>query len=145
MTELDIQSKIEKMIYTLRGHKVMLDTDLAELYGVEVKRLNEQVKRNIDRFPSDFMFQCNSSELEALRSQIATAKQSNVWNYKRRALPFLFTENGVAMLSSVLSSQQAIKMLVPVERSASFFCQERFQFDSQHSSPLLSSCPCLRG
>lgn len=94
----------------------MLDTDLAELYGVEVKRLNEQVKRNIDRFPDDFMFQCNSDELESLRSQIATANPTTVWNYKRRSLPFLFTENGVAMLSSVLSSQQAIQVNIAIMR-----------------------------
>lgn len=101
---------------TFGENKVMLDTDLAELYGVEVKRLNEQVKRNMDRFPDDFMFQCNSDELKSLRSQIATANPSTTWNYKRRALPFLFTENGVAMLSSVLSSQQAIQVNIAIMR-----------------------------
>lgn len=116
MKEFDVQLKIEKMIYTIRGQKVMLDADLAELYGVEVKRLNEQVKRNIERFPDDFMFQCNSSDLENLRSQFATTNSSTIWNYKRRALPFLFTENGVAMLSSVLHSKSAISVNISIMR-----------------------------
>lgn len=83
----------------------MLDSDLAELYGVETKALNQAVKRNIERFPSDFMLECNSDELANLRSQFVTANSTASWNYKRRSMPFLFTENGVAMLSSVLSSK----------------------------------------
>ncbi len=109
-------NNIEKLIYVVRGHKVMLDSDLAELYGVEVKRLNEQVKRNKERFPEDFMFQCDSSELEGLRSQIATAKSVSDWNYKRRTNPYLFTENGVAMLSTVLNSSQAIQVNISIMR-----------------------------
>ena len=71
---MDIQlDQIQNMIYVIRGQKVMLDSDLAKLYGVETKRLNEQVRRNLDRFPEDFMFECNSLELEVLRSQIATS------------------------------------------------------------------------
>lgn len=94
----------------------MLDSDLAELYGVETKRLIEQVKRNIERFPSDFMFECNSDELQSLRSQLATTNTTNTWNHKRRSLPLLFTENGVAMLSSVLNSKRAIAVNISIMR-----------------------------
>jgi hypothetical protein len=94
-------------IYHLRGHKVMLDVDLAELYQVDTKRLNEQVRRNIERFPEDFMFQLTENEWESLRSQFAT---SNVGRGGRRYLPFAFTEHGVLMLSSVLSSDRAIQV-----------------------------------
>ncbi len=93
--------KIEAMIYTINGHKVMLDCDLAKLYGVETKRLIEQVKRNLIRFPNDFLIICNSSDIDDLRSQIATANTTNTWNHKRRTPPMFFTENGVAMLSTL--------------------------------------------
>jgi len=86
--------------------QVMLDRDLADLYGVEVKRLNEQVKRNIERFPCDFMFQLTSEEYEDLRSQIATIGKKPF--RQRKYLPYAFTEQGVAMLSSVLRSETAI-------------------------------------
>ncbi len=115
MEEITI-SKIEKMIYVIRGQKVMLDSELAELYGVTTKRLNEQVRRNPDRFPEDFMIECNSHELEVLRSQFATAKSSSIWNYKRRTPPMLFTENGVAMLSTVLNSPTAIHVNISIMR-----------------------------
>ena len=100
--------KIEAMIYSIRGHRVMLDSDLAKLYGVETKRLKEQVKRNISRFPKDFLIEPNLSELATLRSQIATLGKSSAEHYAFKHAPFLFTENGVAMLSSVLQSKQAI-------------------------------------
>ncbi len=90
--------QIERTIYFIRGHKVMLDSDLAALYGVTTSRLNEQVKRNIDRFPSDFMFQLNLKEFRALMSQIAT---SNIGRGGRRKLPYVFTEHGAVMLASV--------------------------------------------
>src|SRR5438046_1805887 len=89
---------IERRIYLIRGQKVMLDSDLAELYGVPTKRLNEQIKRNRKRFPSDFMWQLTVAEAESLRSQFAT---SNEGRGGRRYTPFVFTEQGVAMLSSV--------------------------------------------
>jgi ORF6N domain len=92
-------------IYFIRGQKVMLDRDLAELYGVETRRLNEQVKRNILRFPSDFMFQLTKKELENLMSQSATSSWGGI-----RKLPLAFTEQGVAMLSSVLNSETAIRV-----------------------------------
>src|SRR5690606_18832110 len=98
-------------IYYIRDQKVMLDSDLAELYGVETKRLNEQVRRNVDRFPDDFMFRLSSEEFEYLRSQFATSSWGG-----RRALPYVFTEHGVLMLSSVLSSKQAIQVNIQVMR-----------------------------
>jgi len=104
---------IQKMIYEIRGHKIMLDRDLAELYRVEVKRLNEATKRNIDRFPSDFMFQLTQDEWEILRSQFATANK-NV--SKVRFLPYAFTEHGVLMLSNVLNSAKAVKMSIQIIR-----------------------------
>ncbi|MCK5615008.1 ORF6N domain-containing protein [Candidatus Pacearchaeota archaeon] len=91
---------IEKKILLIRGQKVMLDRDLAELYDVETKVLNQAVKRNIDRFPGDFMFQLTSEEYDSLRSQNVTLKRGQ----HRKYLPYVFTENGVAMLSSVLKS-----------------------------------------
>src|SRR4030067_311054 len=103
---------IERKIYLIRGHKVMLDSDLAELYGVTTKRLNEQVRRNLKRFPSDFMFQLSSKEAESSRSQIATSKRGG-----RRYLPYAFTEQGVAMLSSVLNSDRAIQVNIEIMRA----------------------------
>jgi tetrahydromethanopterin S-methyltransferase subunit G len=100
-------------IYELRGLKVMLDSDLAELYGVETKRLNEQVGRNPDRFPEDFMFQLTGEEWESLRSQIATSKNGRGG---RTYLPNVFTEHGVLMLSSVLNSKQAIQVNIQIVR-----------------------------
>lgn len=108
--------QIKEMIYILRGQRVMLDSDLAKLYGVETKRLIEQVKRNIERFPEDFMFVCNSSEVKALRSQIATSNSLSSWKHKRRTAPMVFTENGVAMLSTVLNSKQAIQINIAIMR-----------------------------
>ena len=93
---------IKNMIYEIRRQKVMLDRDLAELYGVELKRLNEAVKRNIGRFPSDFMFQLTQKEWDNLRSQIATAKKDVS---KVRYLPFVFTEHGVLMRQFLINFQ----------------------------------------
>ena len=100
-------------IYFMRGKKVMLDNDLAELYGVETKRLKEQVRRNIDRFPDDFMFELTKGELESLRSQIATSKKGRGGV---RYLPMAFTEHGVLMLSSVLNSARAIQVNIRIMR-----------------------------
>lgn len=106
-------SVIEKMIYIVRGQKVMLDSDLATLYGVETRRLNEQVKRNIDRFPDDFMIQLTKEEYDALKSQIATSKKGRGGKQK---LPMVFTENGLAMLSGVLNSKRAIQVNISIMR-----------------------------
>ncbi len=100
-------------IYLIRKHKVMLDIDLAELYQVETKRLNEQVKRNADRFPEDFMFQLTEEEWESLRSQFATSKEGRGG---RRYAPLAFTEHGVLMLSSVLNSERAIQVNIQIMR-----------------------------
>lgn len=105
--------QIENMIYVIRGQKVMLDSDLSSLYGVVTKRLNEQVKRNLNRFPEDFMFQLSDLEMQFLRSQFATANL----DAKRRFNPYVFTENGVAMLSSVLSSERAIEVNIAIMRT----------------------------
>lgn len=109
-------STIHKMIYVIRSQKVMLDSDLAKLYGVETKVLNQTVRRNLKRFPDDLMFECNISELGDLRSQIVTANSISNWNYKRRFSPMLFTENGIAMLSTVLKSDQAINVNIAIMR-----------------------------
>ena len=98
-------------IYYVRDLKVMIDSDLAELYGVETRRLNEQVKRNLSRFPGDFMFQLTDDEFNNLKSQIATSS----WGGRRKP-PFVFTEHGVLMLSSVLNSDRAIKVNIQIMR-----------------------------
>ena len=105
---------IERRIYLIRGHKVMIDEDLAELYRVPTKRLNEQVRRNSKRFPADFMFQLTKLETENLRSQFATSKSRHGG---RRSLPSVFTEQGVAMLSSVLNSERAIEVNITIMRA----------------------------
>lgn len=115
MTKKDISELIPEevvinKIYFLRGHKVMLDRDLAELYGVETKRLKEQVKRNIDRFPKHFMFELTPQENEILRSQIASLKHGEHSKY----LPYAFTEHGVLMLSNVLKSGQAVSVSIKI-------------------------------
>lgn len=105
---------IEKRIFVIRGRQVMMDEDLADLYGVETKRLVEQVKRNLGRFPEDFMFQLGKEEAAVLRSQIAT---SNTGRGGRRYAPYVFTEQGVAMLSSVLRSKRAIAANIEIMRA----------------------------
>jgi phage regulator Rha-like protein len=100
-------------IYVIREQKVMLDRDLAELYGVETRRLKEQVRRNINRFPESFMFELTSEEHKSLRSQFATLKRGRHSKYP----PFVFTEHGILMLSSVLNSETAIKMSVQIVES----------------------------
>lgn len=113
---IDSVTKIEKIIYVIRGQKVMMDSDLADLYEVPLKDMNKQVRRNISRFPDDFMFYPNLSELEDLRCQFGTANPPTNWNHMRRSTPMLFTENGVSMLSSVLSSERAIQMNIAIIR-----------------------------
>ena len=112
MSRMVVAEQIERKIYFIRGIKVMLDKDLAELYGVPTKRLNEQIKRNPKRFPSDFMFQLTMEEARASRSQFATLKKGKNIKY----LPHAFTEQGVAMLSSVLNSDRAIEVNLQIMR-----------------------------
>lgn len=106
--------RIEKAILLIRGQKVMLDEDLAAVYGVTTKRLNEQVRRNKDRFPEDFMFQLTKAEHDALRSQIATSK---VGRGGRRYRPYAFTEHGAVMLASVLNTSIAVQASIHVVRA----------------------------
>jgi len=105
------QEIIEKKVLLIRGHKVMLDRDLAELYGVETKQLTRQVRRNIDRFPTDFMFQLTREEFTNLKCHFGSSSWGGI-----RYLPYVFTENGVAMLSSVLSSKRAIQVNIAIMR-----------------------------
>jgi hypothetical protein len=105
---------VERRIYLIRGHKLMIDVDLADLYQVPTKRLNQQVLRNRKRFPEDFMFRLTKTEAESLRSQFATSKTGRGG---RRYLPCAFTEQGVAMLSSVLNSERAIEVNIAIMRA----------------------------
>jgi hypothetical protein len=107
--------RIERVILVIRGHKVMLDADLALLYEVESKVLNQAVKRNIERFPADFMFQLTVEEVDLLRSQIVTLKLGR--GQHRKYLPYAFTEQGVAMLSSVLHSPRAVQVNIEIMRA----------------------------
>ncbi len=105
--------RIEKLIYLIRGHKVILDSDLAELYGVETRVLKQAVRRNKNRFPADFMFELTKEENGSLRSQNVTLKRGGHSKY----LPFAFTEQGVAMLSSVLNSDKAVQVNIEIMRA----------------------------
>jgi hypothetical protein len=132
--EISTDTKIQNCIQTLQGVQVMLDQDLAVLYGVETKRLNEQVKRNADRFPSEFMFQLTDNDVEILKSQFATSSEnplrSQIATLKdsrgqhRKYLPYAFTEQGVAMLSAVLKSETAVKVSVQIMNA--FVAMRRF-------------------
>ena len=109
-----IKANYASLIFEFRGYKVMVDFHLASLYSVETKQLKRQVRRNIDRFPEDFMFELNKEEFEILKSQIGTS--SSEWG-GNRILPMVFTEQGVSMLSSVLSSPKAIKINIEIMRA----------------------------
>lgn len=114
---------IQKRIHEIRDQKVMLDFDLAELYEVETKALNQAVKRNIKRFPIDFMFRLTSTEWEIIRSQIVTASKENVMKRNVSATPYAFTEQGLAMLSGVLNSDKAIDVNISIMRAFVFIRQ----------------------
>lgn len=107
--------EITRAILVLRGHRVLLDTELATLYGVTTKRFNEQVRRNRKRFPADFMFQLTAEESSALRSQFATLKPGR--GQHRKYLPFVFTEHGAIMVATILNSPRAVEMSVYVVRA----------------------------
>lgn len=125
--ELNMIIPIESLIYIIRGNKVMLDRDLALLYGVETKMLNQAVKRNVDRFPEDFAFQLTQNEWESLRCQIGTSKINSLRSQivtlemgrgkHRKYLPYVFTEQGIAMLSGILRSPQAVKVNIAIMRA----------------------------
>ncbi len=136
---------IHNKIYEIRGHKVMLDYEIAEMYEVETKRINEQVKRNIERFPEDFMFQLTENEWVMMRSQIMTTSDSN-WSQiatsskKHRGksyLSFAFTEHGVTMLATVLRSEKAVKVSIAVVRA--FITLKQYIADRKNISKQINS------
>jgi hypothetical protein len=112
MTTSLIKADYHSLIHEIRGYKVMFDSDLASLYGVETKRLKESVRRNINRFPEDFMFELTKEEFQSLRTHFATSKRGGI-----RYAPMVFTEQGVAMLSSVLNSDKAINVNIEIMRA----------------------------
>ena len=134
---LIIDSKtVQNLVYTIRGQQVMLDSDLAELYGYEVKRLNEQVKRNINRFPEDFMFQLTMEEVEFVKSQFATSRTSTLYEGQsggRRKFPYAFTEQGIYMLATVLrgelAEQQSIYIMRAFREMRHFLANNRLMFE----------------
>lgn len=136
-TELMMVDNICNRVYVIRGQQVMLDYDLAEIYGYEVKRLNEQVKRNIARFPEDFMFQLTKDEDKILKSQIATSS----WGGKRK-LPYAFTEQGIYMLATVLrgelAEQQSI-FIMRTFREMRHYIRQNQQFVTQSEMHLVSA------
>ena len=118
MKEISISEEyVERKIYLIRGHKVMLDEDLAELYHVETKNLIKAVKRNAKRFPKDFAFSLKKQEVARLRFQFGTSKERSEGRGGRRYLPYAFTEQGVAMLSSVLRSKRAVEVNIEIMRA----------------------------
>ena len=114
MTAVVPTERIERLILLIRGHKVILDADLADLYGVETRALTQAVKRNLNRFPADFMFQLSDEEAKLLRSHIVISKNRRGG---RRYLPYAFTEQGVAMLSGVLNSERAVEVNIEIMRA----------------------------
>lgn len=135
------EEKLENLIHCVRGQQVMIDSDLAMLYNVETKRLNESVKRNIKRFPESFCFQLTEDEYADLRSQIATSNTENIPSKGgRRYLPYAFTEQGIAMLSAVLRSDEAIQVSVNIMnifvKMRRFLTENAFMFDKLNSLEL---------
>ena len=118
MKEIMAIRDVETKIYLIRGHKVMLDVDLAELYQVLTKALNRQVRRNLIRFPSDFMFKLTTAEVDSMRCQFGTSNETlHLGRGGRRYLPYVFTEQGVSMLSSVLKSERAALVNIAIMRA----------------------------
>lgn len=115
-TRQDVPARVEALIRTLRGEKLILDSDLAQLYGVTTSRLNEQVKRNLERFPTDFIFRLTRTEFKNLISQSATSSSASGYG-GRRTLPYAFTEHGAIMAANVLNSASAVEMSVYVVRA----------------------------
>lgn len=138
---------IQNKIYEIRGHKVMLDYEIAEMFEVETRTLNQAVKRNIERFPEDFMFQLTEAQWEILRSQIATLNEdvliSQIVTSKketrggRQKLPYAFTEHGVTMLASVLRSEKAVKVSIAVVRA--FISLKQYISDRKNISKQIAS------
>ena len=143
--ELMTVDNIRNRVYVIRGQQVMLDYDLAEIYGYEVKRLNEQVKRNIARFPEDFMFQLSKEEVEFVKSQIATSRNTNFFEGQeggRRKLPYAFSEQGIYMLATVLrgevAEQQSI-FIMRAFREMRHYIRQNQQFVTQAEMNLVTA------
>lgn len=137
---------IQNLIYEIKGQKVMLDSDLAVLYGIQTFNLNKSVKRNVQRFPIDFMFQLTKEEYESLISQIAISNNKNLTFQNgiskskrggRRTMPYVFTEHGILMLSSVLNSEQAIAINVQIMRT--FVKMRQFALENKDLSERLTT------
>jgi len=144
-TELMAIENIQNSVYVIRGQQVMLDYDLAEIYGYEVKRLNEQVKRNIARFPDDFMFQLTRDEIDFVKSQFATSRKNNMYEGQeggRRKAPYAFTEQGIYMLATVLrgelAEQQSI-FIMRAFREMRHYIKQNQQFVSQSEMRLVTA------
>ncbi len=144
-TELMTMDNISNRVYVIRGQQVMLDYDLAEIYGYEVKRLNEQVKRNITRFPEDFMFQLTKDEIDFVKSQIATSRNQNMYvgqDGGRRKAPYAFTEQGIYMLATVLrgklAEQQSI-FIMRAFREMRHYIKQNQQFVTQSEMRLVTA------
>jgi len=144
MKALMTVENISKRVYVIRGQQVMLDCDLAEIYGYEVKRLNEQVKRNIARFPEDFMFQFTKEEIEFVKSQNATSRTNNLFKGQdggRRKLPYAFTEQGIYMLATVLRGELAEQQSIYIMRAfreMRHFMRQNKQFVTQSEMHLVN-------
>lgn len=143
--ELITTDEIRNKVYIIRGQQVMLDRDLAEIYGYEVKKLNQQVKRNIERFPEDFMFQLETSEIESVRSQIVTSRKNDFFAGQeggRRYLPYAFTEQGIYMLATVLrgelAEQQSI-FIMRTFREMRHYISQNQQFVTRNEMELLTA------
>ena len=141
ITTDDIRSKV----YIIRGQQVMLDKDLAEIYGYEVKKLNQQVKRNIERFPEDFMFRLSNSEIDSVRTQIVTSRKKDFFAGQeggRRYLPYAFTEQGIYMLATVLrgklAEQQSI-FIMRTFREMRHYIRQNQQFVTRNEMDLLTA------
>ena len=143
--ELVSVNNIQDKVYVIRGQQVMLDFDLAEIYGYEVRSLNQQVKRNIDRFPDDFMFQLNRDEMDLVKSQIVISQNSNFFEGKdggRRTLPYAFTEQGIYMLATVLRGELARQQSIFIMRTfreMRHYIKQNEQFVSQSEMRLVSA------
>ena len=144
--EIQVISSVEDIknkVHMIRGQQVMLDYDLAKIYGYEVKRLNEQVKRNISRFPEDFMFQLTREEIESVKSQNATSRNNNLFEGQeggRRKLPYAFTEQGIYMLATVLrgelAEQQSIFIMRAFKEMRHFISNNALMFERINSIEL---------
>lgn len=142
--KLTVVENIEKLIYHIRGQQVMLDYDLASIYGYEVRALNQQVKRNINRFPEDFMFQLTEEEIGSVKSQIVTSRRSNFYSGQeggRRKAPYAFTEQGIYMLATVLKGELAEQQSIFIMRAfreMKHYIQQNLQFVTRNELNLLS-------